>query len=151
MKLAADAEVDDKMSVWTFCSIVSMIVALCDDLKEKKIRIFPVILCLGIGLTAKMCIGVCEWKEILMGVVPGVMSCLISKLCQNCIGAGDSLLILNIGLLCGWAFCMKTILLACIGIFIYSIIMLFMKRIHRYSQVACVPFLLFGYIGAWLL
>lgn len=151
MKPAADVEVNDKMSIWTGCCIVSMVIALFDDLRERKIRVFPVVFCLGIGMTAKVFLGLFEWKEALIGVMPGVLSCLISKLCQNCIGAGDSLLILNIGLLHGCVFCIMTILLACIGIFVYSILMLFLKRIHRYSQVACVPFLFLGYIGAWLL
>ncbi len=151
MKLAADVEVSNKMSIWTVCSVVSMVTALFDDLKERKIRVVPLVLCLGIGLTAKACFGLFEWKEVLTGALPGMMSCLISKFCQNCIGEGDSLVILNIGLLRGCSFCMKTILLSCISIFIYSILMLFKKRIHRYSQVACVPFLCFGYMGAWLL
>ena len=142
--------VNDEMSVCMVCSVLSMLLALFDDIKEQKIRVFPVVLCMSIGLSAKLCLGFFQWEDMLLGIVPGVLSFIISKLCKNCIGAGDSLLILNIGLLRGCGFCMTTILLACIGIFIYSIIMLVMKRIHRYSQVPCVPFLFFGYLGAWL-
>ena len=50
MKLAADVEVSNKMSIWTVCSVVSMVTALFDDLKERKIRVVPLVLCLGIGL-----------------------------------------------------------------------------------------------------
>ena len=151
MSLAVDAEAVNRLEMWSICGCVSMAVALFDDIREQKIRWFPIVLCIGIGLISKMDVHTLTWKEICMNIAPGTISFLVSKAGDECIGAGDCLLILDIGLLYGFSFCMKMILIACVVIFFFSVIMLLKGKLHRKSQVACVPFLFLGYIGAWLI
>ena len=139
------------MELWILCGFISMGIALIDDVREQKIRWIPVTVSIGIGLIFRLCFNAFEWKTACMGMFPGVISFLVSKACNECIGAGDSLLILGIGLLHGFSFCIKVVLNTCICIFFFSVIMLFIGRLHRKSQVACMPFLFLGYLGAWLL
>ena len=101
MSLAVDAEAVNRLEIWNICGFVSMGAALFDDVREQKIRWLPIALCMGLGFISKMYVHALTWNEICVSIAPGAISFLVSKAGDECIGAGDSLLILDIGLLHG--------------------------------------------------
>lgn len=133
------------------CIFLMIFTLTYDDIREKKISAVPIILCTIVGIGMQIYQKTFEWELCLVGAIPGGVSLMISKLFNNCIGLGDILVILCVGILNGWIFCLKFLFISCIFIFGYSVIMMALGKLHRKSRVACVPFLLLGYIGAWLL
>lgn len=141
----------DEISFIDICAMTSLSIALYDDLRERKIRIIPVVFIMILGGVFQVFLMNEQWNIIIRGGIPGAISFMISKLSNECIGKGDCLLILCIGVLKGYSFCIHFVLISCIMIFLYSCYMMIRGRLHRKSQVPCVPFLTIGYIGAWLL
>lgn len=133
------------------CAMTGLSIALYDDLRERKIRIIPVMFILLLGGVFRIFWMHEQWNVMVKDCIPGVISFLISKFGNECIGKGDCLLILCVGMLKGYSFCIHFVLVSCIIIFFFSCFMLLGGRLHRKSQVPCVPFLMIGYIGAWLL
>jgi len=139
------------MSILDICAMTCLSIALYDDLRERKIRIIPVIFIMILGGVFLVFFMNEQWSIMAKGCIPGVISFMISKLSNECIGKGDCLLILCVGVLKGYSFCIHFVLISCIIIFLFSCFMMLGGRLHRKSQVPCVPFLMIGYIGAWLL
>lgn len=140
------------------CSAGLVFYPIYEDLKEQKIPMFPAICLIIIGMLAKIAVGSVSLTENMesaaawiSGVVPGIMVFLISRIFGNCIGEGDSLLMSGVGVLEGIGFCIKMLAVAGCCIFIFSMGMMAIGKLHRKSKVACVPFLALGYIGAWFL
>lgn len=133
------------------CSALMLVVSVLEDVRKQKIYVFPIFVLCIIGILFK--IGSSDFSLVLLlkGGLPGFVSFFVSKLCGDCIGKGDSILVLCIGLLEGIDFCMRFIGITSVCIFCFSVIMLGIGKLHRKSQVACVPFLMIGYLGAWLI
>lgn len=133
------------------CSFMMVGIAAWEDIRKRSIYIMPLIFFTVIGVGFQIYINHFSWIFMLHGILPGIISALISKLGNDCIGMGDSLLLMSVGILEGSIFCVKLIGLACGGILIFSMFMMAVGKLHRKSQVACVPFLMLGYIGAWFI
>lgn len=121
------------------------------DIKEKKICIIPALICVALGLILEAVSGGGNGWQWLAGMVPGGVLMLSGRLFNDCIGSGDIILILGLGLLEGFYFCVCSLAIAGAGIFVFSVGALLSGRLHRNSRVAFVPFLVFGYAGAGLL
>ena len=133
------------------CCFFSLAGSLPSDLREHQIRVVPVIVCMIAGLAFQLVTCRFSFKDAMVGMLPAIGSFAISKTCRECIGKGDILLILGIGILNGIVFCLEVLGIALVCIFVYCTFMLALGKIKRNSQVACVPFLLVGYLGAWFL
>lgn len=140
------------------CSAGLVFYPIYEDLREQKISLFPAVCLIIVGMMVKIVSGsvgpegnmenAAAW---IFGAVPGIMLFIISRIFGNCIGGGDIFLITGVGLLEGIGFCTKMLAVAGGCIFMYSMGMMAIGKLHRKSKVACVPFLALGYIGAWFL
>lgn len=133
------------------CSVLMLAISAWEDIRKRQIYILPVIVFMGIGLIFHFFKADFEWKQVLYGMLPGALSILMSKVGNDCIGSGDSLLLLAVGSLEGITFSVKWVSMTCVFILGFSMIMLACGKLHRKSKVACAPFLLLGYIGVWLI
>lgn len=133
------------------CTFLMIFMSIYDDIREKKISVLPIVLCTMAGTGIQIYQQTFQWDFYLTGAIPGGVSYLISKIFGDCIGMGDILVIFCVGILNGWTFCLKFLFVSCICIFVFSMIMMILGKLHRGAQVACMPFFMLGYIGAWLL
>ena len=122
-----------------------------EDIREQKIHVIPVIICIVLGIVIRLFTGKITMPSILYGALPGVLSFICGRTCGACIGEGDSLLILCVGLVNGFWFCISFLGFTFTCVFVFSVVMMSIGKLHRKSQVACVPFMIIGYLGAWLL
>ena len=82
-----------------------------EDVREKKIHIFPVVLCMALGLGLRV-FRESPWiSTLLLDAMPGISCFVISRVWNHFLGDGDSLLILCVGLLNGFWFCMTFVFL----------------------------------------
>ncbi len=133
------------------CCLISLIGALPGDIRKHQIRIIPVLFCLITGIVWQLVTGSFSAADTITGIFPSLGCFVISKMFKDCIGKGDILLIFGVGVLTGVVFCLKFLSVSLISIFVYCAIMLMTGKIKRNTQVACVPFLVIGYIGAWFI
>lgn len=144
-------EAEDRIMMCHICSFFMVCYPAYHDICERKINLMPAF-CLWIfGSSILLLSGEREVTAWVIGMLPGIFMCLAGKLFGNCIGAGDGLLIAGIGALEGAAFVLRLLVIAGILIFAFSIVMMSFGKLHRKSQVACVPFLIMGYVGAWMI
>ena len=122
-----------------------------EDLRDQKIRVVPVVLCMILGLSMRICAEAPWMSTLLLDAMPGVSCFVISRVWNHFLGDGDSLLILCVGMLNGFWFCIVFVSLTFTCIMFFSMLMLGFKKLTRYSVVPCVPFMIVGYMGAWLL
>ncbi|MDD3222409.1 MAG: hypothetical protein PHG07_08470 [Lachnospiraceae bacterium] len=139
------------MFVKHICSGLLVVYPIWRDIKEQKIYIFPAVGLAVLGILADVFCGEIALKGWLEGLLPGCACFLLGRWGRGCIGDGDSLLILIIGVLEGVKFCLSMLIVSGMGILIFSIGALVSGRLHRKSTVPFVPFLAIGYIGAWLM
>lgn len=152
MGRAADAaEVENKMFAAHICSLIFIVYPVYEDVRTREIRLFPGLCLIAAGVLARTAAGDISGAAWLLGGLPGVLSFLIGKLFGGCIGGGDSFLIGGIGLLEGMNFCWRMMIISGGLIFIFSIGMMAAGKLRRKSKVPGTPFLVLGYLGAWLL
>lgn len=133
------------------CSLISLIGSLPEDIRSHEIRIRPVLFWITIGVVFQLVTGEFFVMDFMAGMLPAAGCFAISKMCKDCIGSGDILLICCIGILNGAVFCLKFLSVSFVSIFFYCTVMLMRGKIKCSTQVACVPFLIVGYIGAWFI
>lgn len=137
--------------------IVKIVMLLClmfsgyEDIREQQIHVLPVLLCMVFGIIVRIGTVNFTGSSIVFGALPGIISFILGKICQSSIGEGDSLWILCVGVLNGFWFCISFLGITFTLVFLFSAVMMWIGKLHRKSQVACVPFMVFGYLGAWLL
>lgn len=93
------------------------------------------------------CIGVLQcmqgdmqWKDLLIGTIPGILMLAIAKLTQKA-GYADGIVLLELGLCVGYRksvalFCFSLLLLA-----VVSAVLLVLKKVHRNTKIPFLPFL----------
>lgn len=90
-----------------------------------------------------------QWYECLLGIVIGILFCLLSKVTMEQIGYGDSWMILNLGICFGaW----KLLVILSLGFGVCSLITVFgvlRKKLHRKDRIPFYPFLMIGV--AWVM
>lgn len=139
------------MMITHICSAVLVFWPIYEDLREQKISIFPAMGFIVVGVLAKLANMDDSAVIWLSGAAPGILVFLAGRVFGKCIGAGDSFLIVGVGLMEGVRFCCRMLAVTGCGIFIFSMGMMAVGRLRRKSKVACVPFLALGYVGAWFL
>lgn len=130
---------------------IFMIQAAYTDIKKKEVNL---ILCLAFMLIA-LCInginlvrGLVKMNEILLSVVPGVLLLIISKITNQSIGVGDSVVAVVIGLLIGFE---KTVVVLMIGFMVsafISILLMVFKKVNKNHELPFVPILFLATILA---
>lgn len=132
------------------CSALIAGYSLRRDVKEQKIFVLPAICLVFLGLSVDIYVRGIRWPAWIVGLVPGVICSLLSGIFGKCMGRGDCLLILALGLLEGFWFSMRLLITAFAALFIFLVIALSAGWLKRKSKVPFVPFLVIGYVGAWL-
>ena len=136
---------------------IRLVMLLCllwsgyEDFREQKIRVLPVVLCLVFGASARIYLEMPEFSTLLLDAMPGISCFVMSRAWNHFLGDGDSLIILCVGLMNGVWFCMTFLFWTFACVLAFSMTMLASGKLTRYSQIPCVPFMIIGYIGAWLL
>ena len=91
-----------------------------------------------------------QWYECLLGIVIGVLFCLLSKVTKEQIGYGDSWMILNLGICFGaW----KLLVILTLGFGVCSLITVvgvLRKKLGRKERIPFYPFLMIGVAGVML-
>lgn len=122
-----------------------------EDIREQKIRVAPVVLCLVLGMAARIFVEMPPFSSLVLDAVPGIVCFAASRGWNHFLGDGDCLIILCVGLINGIWFCMAFLFWTFACVLVFSMIMLGQGKLTRYSQIPCVPFMILGYIGAWML
>ena len=116
------------------------------DIKFKKIPIAFLILlilyCLIVGGIEH------QWilAEMILNVFPGIVFVLLALIYKNTIGLGDGLVICVIGLSCGWINTISILVTAFLLCFLYSGLLLIMRKGKLKTKIAFLPFLLLASI-----
>lgn len=87
----------------------------------------------------------------ILGIFIGVFFLAVSRITNEKLGYGDSIVLLFLAIYLGvWDFC-KVGMLAFSMSFIYIIINLVIKKMYKHSRIAFLPFVLLGYVGGLVL
>lgn len=137
--------------MWLLGFMIALILISCFDIRSKSIPLWGFVL---IGILSVLYILISEEMEpnivdILVSCIPGVVLLSLSFLTDDKIGKGDAILILELGIGLGIETICYVLTGALIAVFIFSVIMLALKKIKRTSRIAFVPFITFsmGVIG----
>ena len=90
------------------------------------------------------------WYECLLGVIIGILFCLLSKVTKEQIGYGDSWMILNLGI-CFGAWKLLAILALGFGVCsLITVVGVLRKKLRRKERIPFYPFLMIGVAGVML-
>lgn len=125
---------------------------MVQDLREKKISLLYLKTGAGVALMFLLWgIGNQGIKimDILVSCLPGILFLSLAKLTKEKIGEGDGLLFLIIGCCLdskeSWMLWQLSLLLS----FLFSFLMLIMKKYKGESQIAFIPFVWFAHVFLW--
>ena len=91
-----------------------------------------------------------QWYECLLGIVIGILFCLLSKVTKEQIGYGDSWMILNLGICFGaWKLLVILSLAFCVCSLI-TVPSVLRRKLHRKERIPFYPFLMIGVAGVML-
>lgn len=110
------------------------------EVSKRMVGVYFWLAVLGHGMSGEGLTG-----AILAGVLPGCVCLMLSRISQEALGYGDSMLILVIGISLGLERCMTLVCWAFILSGIWALILLVVRRIGRKREMPFVPFLLIGY------
>jgi leader peptidase (prepilin peptidase) / N-methyltransferase len=125
---------------------ILLIFVLKDDLKDKQIRILPVVFIGVLGFFIR-CVLNCDVMDGLLGTVIGMLLLLIGKITRQSIGYGDGLVFISIGMLIGIKQVTMVLFASLLLAFIYSIVLLIFKKVRRKTSFPFVPFIFLSYLG----
>ena len=130
--------------------LLFLAIAAKRDVKTKDITIGYLV----IGITVVLIYQI-FWRKLsvlsfVLGIITGGIFLGLSKLTEEGIGYGDSLMILILGAFLGVWKLMLVLMIAFLGVSIISMIGLHMGVLSRSSKVAFYPYLLAGYVGSLL-
>ena len=120
-------------------------------LRKKKICIIPALICVALGLILEAVSGGGNGWQRLAGMVPGGVLMLSGRLFNDCIGSGDIILILGLGLLEGFYFVYAALPLQARGYLCFLSAPCCPDGCTEIHGWPFVPFLVLGYAGAGLL
>ena len=132
------------------CSGVLVFYPVYRDIREQKIWVLPAWILIFTGCFFNIFSGNILWHDTLLGIIPGIVCFGIGKMGSDCIGSGDCLLIMGVGLLEGLSFLMPCLVMTCGILVIYALPGLLLGKIQIRSKIPAAPFLALGYIGAWM-
>lgn len=139
------------MIIKLFLAGVFLLICTFTDLKNKQVSVWICILffILGIGFNILCSMEHQEelkdiWKDTWMGLLPGIILLGFSVTTKECIGKGDGLVMVAMGILLGVE---KTIALFMISLFLSAIVAAFLigvRRVEKNYEIPFVPFLTVG-------
>ena len=120
-----------------------MVYASVEDVRRKRldIRVLIVFLIVSLVIIFIFGEGILNVNR-LMGLIPGAILVVISKLSSEAIGMGDALVVLWLGYMGGIRMCMNTLMIAWACCFLTALIMF---GVHRKKTIPFLPFLCAGY------
>jgi len=120
--------------------------AVLDDLKYKQIRIIPVILIGAFGLAMRCALNL-DIVGGILGAVVGILLIAIGKITRQAIGYGDGVVFISIGVLIGFKQVAIVLFISLFLAFIYSVILLVLRKAKRKTVFPFVPFVFLAYAG----
>ncbi len=123
---------------------IGLVVLSIQDIKTKRIGIIPILAMMLILIVfARMRdTGI---KELVLGILPGAAAALISVITRGKIGMGDALLIIALGIGCGFDMTLEIWMASLLLGAVVGIAMLALKKANRKTELPFVPFLLVGF------
>lgn len=116
------------------------------DIKKKKI---PLIMMLILMVTIGIYSGLrTDIKDIIFGIIPGIVLCLIAVVLPQCMGIGDGLLVVICGTYLGWRDTCVWIMFSFLLAAVFGLC--FLGRKKRRCEIPFIPFLTLVYIGGLL-
>ena len=119
------------------------------DIKNKMIPTMAVKIITAGVLAYRLCIGI-EIRELIIGLIPGILLLLLAFATQESIGTGDGLILCVLGLFCGWRQCLAIFGMALLLSALLSIILLLCHKAGRKTELPFLPSLLGGYLLCYL-
>lgn len=128
-------------------------ILLIGSIYDGRVRCLPVWL-LVVGLLGSMVIGICSafggqlaWWELVTGLLPGAFFLVLAAVTREQIGYGDGLVLLMLGLILGLKRAIAVSLLALLGTFAVSVMMLLLRKAGKKTRLPFVPFLCAGFLA----
>lgn len=88
---------------------------------------------------------------LLMGMLPGLILCVMGRVSRGAIGMGDGIVVVVIGLYIGWKQTITMMMYALFFAFLWSVALLITKKYTQNSRFPFVPFLFIGQaFNIWL-
>lgn len=137
---------DTEVTMETEWMIIGIFMAICTvtDIRKKEIPVTVIILS-GLALLCYMIFaGRKEWTDILYSLIPGMFLLMLSYCTRECIGYGDGLVVLVMGICMGLGICMAAV---AVGLTISAICvgaLLAFRKVGGKSRIPFVPFLSAG-------
>lgn len=120
------------------------------DLKTKKVYQSVCIINYGLAVVIKLIIQEADMKSILWGLLFCVMLFGISVITKEAIGQGDVLILLVLTSILNVESVLEIFGVALFLCSLFSVVMLFMKKVKGKDTIPFVPFLVAGH-GVWMI
>ena len=130
--------------------VIYLIILSAIDARKREFSMF---FCIAGFLLAVICLWSRpdkEWLSILFGLIPGAMLLIVAVLTEEKIGIGDAVVALLIGLAYPFEKVFVVIMVAFLGAFLVSLVLVVLKKAGRKTQMAFVPFLTMGVLCAMI-
>ncbi len=121
-----------------------LVVLSIQDIKTKRIGIIPIMAMMLLLIIFARMRGT-GMTEVILGILPGAAAALISLITRGKIGIGDALLIIAIGIGCGFYMTLEIWMTALLLSAVFGIVMLALKKATGKTEIPFVPFLLAGF------
>ncbi len=123
---------------------MTLIILSFEDIKRKKVSVVPILILACFNLAVFIC-GKNEPSGLLTAVLPGAFSLLVSFCTKGKIGLGDGLILIAVGIVCGWERILAIWLAALVLSALAGIVLIIMKKADIKTALPFVPFILAGY------
>lgn len=114
------------------------------DMQKKEIPVLPMLI--GIIFAAivwiwRILTGKAEFMEMISAVFPGLFLLIIGFFSKEKIGFGDGILLIMIGLMVGFPFCLGILCIGLLSSCLYALFLLVFRRAGRGDSFPFAPFL----------
>lgn len=114
------------------------------DMQKKEIPIWPVWIGIILAVVVWICrifTGEAEFTEMIFAVLPGLFLLVIGFFSKEKVGFGDGILLIMIGLMVGFSFCLGILCVGLMSACLYALFLLIFRRAGRGDSFPFVPFL----------
>lgn len=121
-------------------------VCSCYDCRYKRIPVWILAAGLMTGLlfACRTLAGGADLRGIIAGFAPGTLLALYAYVTEGKLGKADGVMVLTIGMLKSWRYCIAAVMGACMLAALYSVLLLFLRKADRGTKIPFAPFLLAG-------
>ena len=128
----------------TAAALILTLVCAVYDVRKKRIPILPIVF--GILFAAIVRIrhiwaGEAAFLEIILSILPGIFILTVGFCSKEKVGYGDGILLVMIGLMTGFLFCLGVLCISLAGSCIYALFLLVFQKAEREAAFPFVPFL----------